>query len=50
MGADVLYFSPCCSTEDFEEYEDGYCVCNECGGTFPTEDIIKEVLEYDKED
>ena len=57
MGADILYLSPCCKSEEFEDHYDvinhtgepqptGDHVCQLCGEVFETP--IREVISYEQ--
>jgi hypothetical protein len=51
MGADILYLSPCCKTEDWQEIKkDGIIInkCSICGEEFL--DLIQETIDYKDED
>lgn len=47
MGADILYLSPCCKSEDWTDLDDGTCRCNECGDVFDENRLTEEVVIYD---
>ena len=52
MGADILYLSPCCHSEDWEFFEDNmdWCKCNICGKMFSEESLLQETIDYGDEE
>ena len=51
MGADYLYYTPCCNSEEwhFEDADQTLCHCEMCGGYFAENELIREDVNY-KED
>lgn len=49
MGADVLYFTPCCHSQDFKEVDGYEIICGDCGHVFTADELVKQVIDYDNQ-